>query len=176
MVSPAIEVIMEPVGVTVASVTPFPEGSVEVDPDGRIAAVSVEAQQLLGYQSAELVGQPISVLLPENTAVSRAVGVEALTAALRSAVGVGCRRKDGTRFRATATVRASDIAGGPGISVMIHPLVALFDPVWPHQLLDAVIGSADEAIAVADRGGTILVWNPATARMLGDLEAQPLGR
>jgi PAS domain S-box-containing protein len=167
---------MQPVRATAVSTTPFPEGAVELHPDGRIAAVTVEAERLLGYRSADLIGQPITVILPEDADVSGAVGVQALGEALRAAAGAAWRRRDGTRFSATATVRSAHTADGSGVSVMIHPLVARFDSSWSQHLLDALIGSADEAIAVADRSGRILLWNPATARMLGDLLPQPVGR
>jgi len=167
---------MQPLQRRTVSTTPFPEGSVDLHPDGRIAAVTVEAEQLLGFRAAELIGRPVTVILPDDADVSRAVDAETLGQALRAAAGAAWRRRDGTRFSATATVRATHTAGGPGMSVMIHPLVARFDPTWSVHLLDALIGSADEAIAVADRSGTILLWNPATARMLGDLQSQPAGR
>ncbi len=68
---------MQPVSVATVSTTPFPEGAVELHPDGRIAAVTVEAERLLGYRPADLIGQPVTVILPDDVDVSGAVSVEA---------------------------------------------------------------------------------------------------
>ncbi|MEU7907349.1 PAS domain S-box protein [Actinoplanes sp. NPDC049118] len=164
---------MQPKATAVA--TAFPDGAVRVDLDGHIAAVSVEAERLLGYRSGELVGQPVGVLVADDAGLSRTVSVEAICAAFRAEAGVRCRRKDGARFMATATIATLDAADGGGIRMMIHPSAAHFDLDWVHDLLDALVDSADEAIAVADRGGTILLWNPATERMLGHLASQVVG-
>jgi two-component system cell cycle sensor histidine kinase/response regulator CckA len=158
----------------VAVVPACPDGAVRVGPDGCITAADVEAERLLGYQPGELVGEPVGVLVADDTGLSGPVDVQAVCTAFRAGTGVRCRRKDGTRFMATATISTLTAADGGGIRMTIHPLI---DKGWDgdHQLLEALFDSADEAIAVADRDGTILLWNPAAERMLGHHAAQVVG-
>jgi len=94
---------MQPMQVARVSTLPFPEAAVELHPDGRIATVTVEAEQLLGYRAADLIGQPVTVILPASADVARAAGAEDLGETLRAAAGAGWRRRDGTRFSPPAS-------------------------------------------------------------------------
>lgn len=48
-----------------------------MDADGRILAVNRAATELLGYRDAELIGEPVEVLVPEADRESHAAHVRA---------------------------------------------------------------------------------------------------
>ncbi|MEV4281361.1 PAS domain-containing hybrid sensor histidine kinase/response regulator [Actinoplanes xinjiangensis] len=158
-----------------AKVLEFPAGAVRFDGDGYITAVSADAERLLAYQPGELVGKPVGVLVSDEAVLSGSVGVEAVCSVFGAETGVRCRRKDGTRFMATATISRLEATDGGGIHMTIHPLITPAGKGRAHPLLEALIDSADEAIAVAGRDGTILLWNPAAERMLGYRASEVVG-
>jgi PAS domain S-box-containing protein len=75
-----------------------------VDGSGRIAFVNVRTEQLFGYQSSELLGQPVEILVPERLR-DRHRGLREVFAQAPKIrrLGVGrdllARRKDGSEFQ-----------------------------------------------------------------------------
>lgn len=80
-----------------------PNAMIMVDAAGLVSLVNSEAERLFGYTRAELVGQPIGILVPESVRARHPALREAFVAAPRSrAMGQGrdlrACRKDGTEF------------------------------------------------------------------------------
>ncbi len=80
-----------------------PNAMISVDASGLISLVNSEAERVFGYTRAELVGQPIGILVPESVRDRHPALREAFVAAPRSrAMGQGrdlrARSKDGTEF------------------------------------------------------------------------------
>jgi PAS domain S-box-containing protein len=157
---------MEPSNGTGVAAT-IPVGVVEVDPDGRIAMASVEAERLFGYTWAELVGQPVGLLLSDDADLAGVRGVDSVSAALRSAVEHGCRRKDGTEFPARATISALDTQDGVLLSAAIQPAAERTGRGWDHDLLEMVVSCYHDALMVIDPDGEVLMANPAAQSLLG---------
>ena len=79
------------------------EGLIIADRNGRIVEANPAAGRLFGYSEAELIGQPIELLLPEQLRELHKKHVEGYSAAPRTrAMGRGLslagRRKDGSEF------------------------------------------------------------------------------
>jgi PAS domain-containing protein len=70
-----------------------PDAMVIVGPEGRIALVNAQAERLFGYARAELLAQPLEILLPERFR-SRHAGHRA-TIQVRQRDGQDCGRGDG---------------------------------------------------------------------------------
>ena len=82
-----------------------PDSVVGVDPDGRIMLVNLRAERQFGYARAELIGQPVEILVPEqHRAAHPAHRAGFQTDPQRRGVGTGrrlsARRRDGTEFPA----------------------------------------------------------------------------
>ena len=82
---------------------------VGVDDNRRIAVVNVTAERLFGYTRAELVGQPLEMLVPERLRERHRAHHAAYTASrsARAMSAGGClsaRRKDGTEFPIEGTL------------------------------------------------------------------------
>ncbi len=76
---------------------------VAVDSNGTIAMTNGNTESMFGYRGAELIGQPLSLLIPEEARERHAAHVKRWFAAPRSRLtGIGFdlkgRRKDGTTF------------------------------------------------------------------------------
>ena len=100
-----------------------PDGIVEVDARGRIALTNGETRRMFGYDGEELVGQPVSVLMPERF---RQVHVTHLETYARSpslrAMGNGLelvgRRKDGSEFPVEISLSPTS-SGGAAFAMAI---------------------------------------------------------
>ena len=100
-----------------------PDGIVEVDARGRIALTNGETRRMFGYDGEELVGQPVSVLMPERF---RQVHVTHLETYARSpslrAMGSGLelvgRRKDGSEFPVEISLSPTS-SGGAAFAMAI---------------------------------------------------------
>jgi protein-histidine pros-kinase len=81
-----------------------PDAMVIADRDGRIVLLNDQAERLFGYARAELLGQPIELLIPERFREPHVRHRDAYVAQpRRREMGAGlelyARRKDGTEFR-----------------------------------------------------------------------------
>ncbi|KAF0170124.1 MAG: two-component system sensor-response regulator hybrid protein [Limisphaerales bacterium] len=80
-----------------------PSGLLMVDREGRIVLVNAQLERLFGYTRAELIGQPVDLLVPERSRPGHA-GQRAAFCAAPQARGMGAgrdlfgRRKDGSEF------------------------------------------------------------------------------
>jgi PAS domain S-box-containing protein len=77
-----------------------PDAMVVVEDDGRIVLVNIQTERLFGYARAELIGQPMEVLIPQRFRRAHAVHMHrffALPAA--RAMGAGAERKRGKKGR-----------------------------------------------------------------------------
>jgi PAS domain S-box-containing protein len=98
-----------------------PDAVVCVDGTGRIALVNARAEQLFGYQRAELAEQPVEILVPDAVRTAHPAHREGYLADPRPRpMGAGMelsgRRRDGTTF--PAEISLSAIRTDDGMLVM----------------------------------------------------------
>jgi PAS domain S-box-containing protein len=80
-----------------------PEALIISDEDGRIQLVNAQAERLLGYPRAEMVGQPVEILVPERIRarhpdLRRRYLTNAAVRPMGSGMELAAVRKDGTEF------------------------------------------------------------------------------
>jgi PAS domain S-box-containing protein len=154
-----------------------------VDLGGHIATWNQAAERLTGYDESEIIGQPLSRLLPEE---DRGKAGEELAAAREHgrAESEGWRlRKDGSRFWGNEILSAMRDPGGEllGFTKVLRDLSAR------KQIEDALRESEeryrgliesvrDYAIFRMDRAGIITTWNLGVARVLGYAQAEFIGK
>src|SRR5262245_44893356 len=97
------------------------EGVVLVDATGRITLVNAAAERMFGYDRAELLGQPLEVLLPDRARSAHTEHRTHYFAAPRvrpmgSGLDLAGRRKDGTEF--PVEISLSYIDSSEGITAM----------------------------------------------------------
>lgn len=97
-----------------------PDSMVIVDREGRIVLVNAQTERLFGYTRAELIGQPVEVLVPERVRAAHAQarrGYHARPEArpMGSRPDLSCRRKDGSQF--IAEISLSPIETEEGLLV-----------------------------------------------------------
>lgn len=164
-----------------------PDGIVIVDEDGVIAAINEQLGEMFGYTQAELVGQPVEILLPVRFHELHVVHRKAYTAAptrrpMGAQLSLYGRRRDGTEFDVDISLNhQKNIDGGLRVIAFVRDATArrrieeaLRSTEESFRLL--VDGAADHAIYMLDPSGRIVTWNPGAERIKGWTADEILGR
>jgi len=163
------------------------EAIVMIDTAQRIVAVNPAAQQLFRCTPAQLLGQPLSLLVPEahrdahELHAQQYLSSRALQQRLAAHRRITARRPDGSEFPAEITLSTVDMAGaGAGHHVAALILDRSEESRLQQELelfkhrLRSVFELAPVAIWIAD-GDRIVFANRAAERLLGDGQG-PVGR
>ncbi len=113
----------------VALLEAAPDAMVCIAADGRIVLVNAQAERLFGYQRAELIGQPVEILVPD---AARAVhpGHRAAYAAdprhrpMGAGMPLAGRRRDASTFPAEISLSAIDTGEGILVTAAIRDVTA----------------------------------------------------
>jgi PAS domain S-box-containing protein len=116
-------------GMFVALLEAAPDAMVCIAADGRIVLVNAQAERLFGYQRAELIGQPVEILVPD---AARAVhpGHRAAYAAdprhrpMGAGLSLAGRRRDASTFPAEISLSAIDTGEGILVTAAIRDVTA----------------------------------------------------
>jgi len=97
-----------------------PDALIFIDQGGKIVLVSALAEALFGYPRAELIGQPIEILIPANVCETHARLVQAYAGdpvprPMESRSGIPCMRRDGSEF--TSEISLSPVGAGEGMLI-----------------------------------------------------------
>lgn len=155
-----------------------PDAIVVVDEAGCITRVNDRVEELFGYEPAELTGEPIERLVPEDVRDQHVAERDGyLDAPTRRPMGadldISARRKDGTTF--PVDVGLAPIDTGDGVEV----LAAVRD-ITEWQALRAkwrtILETAPDAVVVADAAsGEIVEVNEQATALFGYAEDELLG-
>ena len=147
--------------------------------DGIITSWNPAAERMYGYSSAEIVGKPSGLLIPED----RSGEIEAILAKISAGRPVEhletiCVRRDGTAFPVSLSVSPINGADGAvvGASVISRDLTEQKRALAVAQHMAAIVESSEDAIISGTLDGIITSWNPAAARMYGYSSAEIIGK
>jgi PAS domain S-box-containing protein len=160
------------------------DGIVMADSEGRITAWNRASERMFGYSAAEVVGQPITVLIPQRYQAAHSEGLARVAAGgERRVIGktvelVGVRR-GGIEFPielSLSTWTNDDERAFAGIIRDITERKQLVDDLAASEArTSAILRSATDAIVCADQLGVVTMWNAAAEQMLGYGEDEVLG-
>jgi formate hydrogenlyase transcriptional activator len=162
-----------------------PDGILVTDGDGRVVEVNPQAERMFGYPRAELMQQPVEILIPERFRAAHATHIKHCGAqpAVRS-TGIGLelygRRKDGTEFPVDIVLSPLQVERENLCSVVVRDITerkriekALQKSEEGFRLL--VEGVKDYAIFMLDSAGRVVSWNSGAERIKGYRAAEIVG-
>ena len=155
-----------------------------LDPQGRVANWNPGAERILGYQEAEVLGQPASLFFtPEDMATGEHEKELRVAAEVgRASDGRWQMRKDGSRFWASAvTTPLRDGEGGlRGFAKVLRDLTEqrrAEEALQAHERrYRALVENAFDGITLVAADGRILETTPITFRGLGYSPQEYVGR
>lgn len=144
--------------------------------DGAIAGWGAGASNLFGYSSEELVGQPVSVLLPPDDASEFPRILSAVGRGEQIDVSDTMCHKDGTRLEVALTVTPARNGGGrvTGARTVARD-VSGERAEEARSRLAAVLESTPDAIYTLDPRWVIRTWNHGAERLYGYAPHQAIG-
>jgi len=145
-------------------------------PEGIITSWNPAAERMFGYQAAEVIGRPISLLLPPDHAHE----MDDILARIRNDEPVEHfetvrRRKDGGFIHVSLTV--SPIHDETGALIGVSSIKRdITERKSTEELLSSIVESSDDAIVAKTPEGVITSWNRAAEIMYGYKAAEVVGR
>jgi PAS domain S-box-containing protein len=101
-----------------------PDATVVIDPGGTIQQANAAAERLFGYLTAELVGRPVDILLPDHPVVYRRQSDEIPVRLGGPVLGDGLelvgRRRDGTEFPVDVSIGRARTSEGQQVILAIR--------------------------------------------------------
>lgn len=160
----------------------LPDALVVVDSAGRIAGVNGQGLELLGYTEAELLGQPVELLVPERLRRGHQLKRHAFDQApgrrpMAEGRELRARRRDGSEVSVQIALSRLDASSGPLVLVVLRETPDHVQAVARalHEL-EMVLEYLPDPVAIRI-GDTFAYVNSAWARVLGyDSPAELMGR
>lgn len=156
-----------------------PDAIVGKSLDGSVVSWNRGAQELYGYAAEEILGKPVSILVPADRAKEVQQAIDA----------VGCQglvsryetvrlRKDGTHVDVALTLSPIRDATGKvtGIATIAHDITLRKLREEQTLLRTAALESTANGIIICDCGGRVVWMNPAFSRLTGYTEEEVLGQ
>ena len=162
-----------------------PDAILVSDGNGVMRAANPRAEELFGYASEELIGQPVEMLVPARFRGGHPRHRENYSAHPRTrqmgaALYLYGLRKDGTEIPVDIMLKPMETADGPAVVTFIRDATEQRAAQEALRLNDARLRSIVEsigeyAIYMLDREGHVLTWNPGAERIKGYKADEVLG-
>ena len=162
-----------------------PDAILVSDGNDVMRAVNPRAEELFGYASEELIGQPVEMLVPArfrgvHPRHRENYSAHPRTRQMGAALNLYGLRKDGTEIPVDIMLKPMETADGPAVVTFIRDATEQRAAQEAVRLNDARLRSIVEsigeyAIYLLDRDGYVLTWNPGAERIKGYKADEVLG-
>jgi PAS domain S-box-containing protein len=157
-----------------------PDAMVCVDGAGMIALVNAQTERLFGYSRAEMVGQPVEMLVPEpvrgvHPAHRAAYTTDPRPRPMGAGMELAGRRRDGSTFPAEISLSALDTGGEMLVTAAVRDITAQRRVHESAARLASIIQSSHDAVIGKTLDLTVTSWNPAAEQLYGYTAEEMIG-
>jgi PAS domain S-box-containing protein len=169
-----------------------PDAVITIDDNQMVTLFNPKAEEIFGYSGDEVLGQPLTMLMPEKSRSLHGNEVAKFGQEMISSRSMDNRReimgkrKDGSIFPAEAGISKMEING-------VEYFTTFFRDITERREMEArileqnkeleiserkstsIIESAGEGILVIDQNSTVMLWNEAAERMFGYTKDEMVG-
>lgn len=158
-----------------------PDATVVVDRRGIVVRVNAQLERLFGYTRAELIGQPVELLVPARLRAMHAERREGYVSDPRPrGMGSGLElfgvRKDGSEIPVEISLAAVGTGDPVLVAAAIRDTTERKRESAHRAALTAIVESSSDAIVGEALDGTITSWNPGATQLFGWAAVEVLGR
>jgi len=155
-----------------------PNGMVMIDREGRILLVNAQTEALFGYSRAELLGQPVELLVPDrfrNDHPSKRSGffADPVVRSMGAGRDLYGQRKDGSEF--PVEIGLTPIETDEGLLVL-SAIVDITARKRAEEKFRMAVESAPNGMVMIDREGRILLVNAHAEALFGYSRAELMGQ
>jgi two-component system, cell cycle sensor histidine kinase and response regulator CckA len=160
---------------------------ISIDEQQRICLFNRAAEQTFGYSAAEILGQPLALLIPERFQAVHADHVRLFNAtpntvhAAEERGHVSARRRDGSEFPIAGSISNVTVDGSVIATVCLRDISEELRVQELLRLLESAVYHTTEAVMITSAdldlpGPRILFVNPAFCAMTGYAADEVIGR
>ena len=158
------------------------DGIVTVDEAGQVFMFNHAAERMFGYTADEMVGQPVSRLMPAMLRDLHHSGVDAfrvgdaVSRKMSSIPYVLALRAGGEEFPAEVTISKVPVAGHTYVTAIIRDVSERVRSQSEMSRLAGVVQQTAESVVITDLDGNIVYVNPYFERVTGYHSDEVLGK
>jgi PAS domain S-box-containing protein len=158
------------------------EAIITIDTDQKIVLFNPAAEKMFGYNTAEVLGQPLTVLIPQQSRTIHEEEVhrfrrEAVTARTmdtrRETAGL---RKDGTGFPAEAGICKMELVGQTFFTAFLRDITERKQAEEALRKLSLAVEQSQVTVVITDPDGTIEYANPKFCQLTGYSVQEAIGQ
>ncbi len=158
----------------------IPDAIVAVDRSGAIALVNARVSEMFGYDAAELVGQPVEILVPDGFKAAHPnertrYGNAPRVRSMGNGLDLSARRKDGTTFSCAISLSPLNVGGEQLVVTVVRDMTDLRAAVDSHLQLATIVESSEDAIHRVALDGTIEGWSKSAEKIYGYSAQEAIG-
>ena len=149
-----------------------------IDREGLVQTWNDGANRLYGYDAAEIIGKPLSVLVPSNDRSTSAKTVGDILSGETNVFQATRLRKDGSRISVEISGAPIRSASGRvlGISTIHRDVTDARRTAVADARLAAVVGASHDAIVTLDGDARVETWNKGAEELFGWTASQAVGK